>query len=385
MGGKMLPFIIIAVIIMAVVVGVFALNLNKWMENPNQQSPDTSVTEVNPKVQPEFMVSQALDEESDENDKTVIISISAKDSPVEISKVQLLEYETKKVISETEDFQDGVATINVSENGKYIVRAHGVNERTFDKSITVSSIPEKRRSEPYLLEGFTAVDDSIGPDDGFVVKDRYGNQYVWIPVETGKLISGDFENKQLYDDDFENLGNSVAKYYGFYISRFEATQFEHNGNYSAASMAGKMPWTNITQTDAVQVSKNVADDYGYQDSSTTIVNSRAWMTMLKWIDTSVEGFSQNTTLGNYDDELAPTGATSRDKAKNICDLSGNVREWTSLQDLTKRVVDEEGLRKNSYYTFGGYIGVQRTPAGFQSIPEDSSKSDVGFRYILFKN
>ena len=78
MGGKMLPFIIIAVIIMAVVVGVFALNLNKWMENPNQQSPDTSVTEVNPKVQPEFMVSQALDEESDENDKTVIISISAK-------------------------------------------------------------------------------------------------------------------------------------------------------------------------------------------------------------------------------------------------------------------------------------------------------------------
>ena len=385
MGGKMLPFIIVAVIIMAAVVGIFALNLNKWMDNTTQQNQSTSVTEVNPAIQPEFSVSQKLDEESDEKNKDVNISIAVADSPVEISKVQLLEYETKKVISETEDFTDGVAVITVSENGKYVVRAHGVNDRTFDKSIIVSSIPEKRRSEPYLLEGFTAVDDSISPDDGFVVKDKYGNQYVWIPVETGKLISGDFENKELYNDDFENLGNSVAKYYGFYISRFEATQYEHNGGYSAASMAGKMPWTDITQTDAVQMSKNVAEDYDYKDCSTTIVNSRAWITMLKWIDTSVEGFSQNTSLGNYADELAPTGATTTDKVKNICDLSGNVREWTSLQDLTKRVVDEDGLGKISYYTFGGYIGVERTPSGFQSIPEDSSKSDVGFRYILFKN
>ena len=237
-----------------------------------------------------------------------------------------------------------------------------------------------------MLEGFTAVDDSISPDNGFVVKDRYGNQYVWIPVETGKPVSGDFENTKLYEDDFNALSNSIAKYYGFYVSRFEATQYEHNGNYSAASMAGKMPWTNITFNDAMQLSKKVAEDYEYQDCSTSIMNSRAWMTMLKWIDTSIEGFSQNTSLGNYGEELAPTGATSEDKVKNICDLSGNVREWTSLRDMTKEeVIDEESGKKVFYFTFGGYIGVERTPAGFQSIPEDSSKSDVGFRYILFKN
>ena len=136
MGGKMLPFIIVAVIIMAVVVGIFALNLNKWLEKPIDQNTNTSVTEVNPSIPPEVKVSQALDEESDEDNKTVIISVSVEESPVEVDKVQLLEYETRKVIDETDVFQDGVAILNVSENGKYTVKAHGVNDRNVDIKCT---------------------------------------------------------------------------------------------------------------------------------------------------------------------------------------------------------------------------------------------------------
>ena len=48
------------------------------------------------------------------------------------------------------------------------------------------------------------------------------------------------------------LVNSVAKYYGFYIARFEASQYDLNGTKVAASMAGKQPWTNVNFTTAQQ-------------------------------------------------------------------------------------------------------------------------------------
>lgn len=86
-------------------------------------------------------------------------------------------------------------------------------------SIDVTEIAEISADNPYIPEGFSVINDSI--EEGFVIEDGDGNQYVWVPVENGKL-----ERENALDPHFEETGgdatalvNSVSQYYGFYIGR----------------------------------------------------------------------------------------------------------------------------------------------------------------------
>ena len=184
------------------------------------------------------------------------------------------------------------------------------------------------------------------------------------------------------------LVNSVAKYYGFYMGRFEASQYEHNGQITAASMAGKIPWTNITYLNAAEHSDNSGRVFGYTDCSTSIVSSYAWDTAVEWVDLVNENYSSDVSFGNYSGTIYPTGTTSTDTVRNLCDLGGNVREWTT--EIYKPRVDEKSSKKNQQDNViqrvvrGGSANLKRTPISHIPYPENTSDNYWGFRLIIYK-
>jgi len=377
MSGKLLPIMIIIVFLIVVGAVLFLFLHN----NPPPVPPPTPPVANEP---PEFSVNQEVNEE----EGVVNVSIDTSESPVEVNRTVLLNM-SDEVIEEKEGAE---ASFSISENGKYKITAYAVNERQRTKTINVLDVPEKRKSNPYVPENFKVLksrDGDISPDDGFVVADENNNQYVWVPVESGNLAR-DTAYEANYEDDASELTNSVSKYYGFYVSRFEASRAEYDEE-AAASVQGKMPWTEVDFNEAQNASRRVAEVLGYEGYTTSLLSSYAWDTILNWVDKDADSkdFSQSTELGNYSGTVVPTGQTSSDKVKNIYDLAGNVKEWSTEIDrnLTTSMAKNSKDKQTILYRMirGGSAEIANTPADRRGYPENNTNQTWGFRYILFKN
>lgn len=376
MGNKVSPIIIVVLILLIVAIVIFAVNL---LSSPseNKQSGTNSVEEE--LVKP--MLDLSLDTPEENQEKVVISAYASVEDGSGIVSITL---------PDGTEIQSDNATYEVTENGNYTFKATSGNNAKATVSINVSNIKEISATNPYIPEKFTHVEGTT-VEDGFTIEDEYGNQYVWIPVESGKLT----RNRMLNSDYEETnstasaLVNSAAKYYGFYIAKYEASEFELNGEKVAASMEGKIPWTNITYLDAAEYCNNSAIKFEYEGYNTSILNSYAWDTILEWIDLSVTNYSSNTNYGNYSGTIYPTGTTETDKVKNICDLAGNVREWTT--EINKPSVSSTSSSSNKdnlnvlyRVVRGGSAVLSRTPAAFIGYPENTSDTYWGFRMILYK-
>ena len=111
----------------------------------------------------------------------------------------------------------------------------------------------------HIPEGFSYVEGES--DNGYVIQDINGNQYVWVPC-TNKDIN---DVIKLQRKDF--LENSLIKYYdcnnlsyinfiesalengGFYISRYEIGK----ENEKTVSKKQAIMWTNVSQEEAVKI------------------------------------------------------------------------------------------------------------------------------------
>ena len=149
-------------------------------------------------------------------------------------------------------------------------------------------------------------------------------------------------------------------------------------------MGGKTPWTNITYKEAAEHTNNVASKYGYEDITVAMMNSHAWDTILKWFDEKIENYSTNINYGNYSGAIYPTGATETDIVYNICDIAGNVREWTT--EIYKENTTSANRNEELIYRVvrGGSASLSRTPKSHTGYSEDTFEEYWGFRMILYK-
>lgn len=275
-----------------------------------------------------------------------------------------------------------------------------------DKNETNSSTTNKASSDkPYIPEGFSYVEGKV--DDGYTIEDSYGNQYVWVPVKSGKMKRTTDSNSNYEETDSSALAvvNSVAQNYGFYVAKYESSCYDLDNTETAASREGEIPITNITYLDAKNLAENVAESYEYEDCYTTIMNSYAWDTMMDWIDKSNEEYSSSTEYGNYSGDVAKTGETETDIINNICDLAGNLREWTteiyktkeqdveetnsatnSVNNSTNNSTNETVEKDNSEYRVvrGGSANLSTTPSSRNKYKENTSNDYWGFRVVLYK-
>jgi len=227
---------------------------------------------------------------------------------------------------------------------------------------------------PVIPQGFNAVDAGgtwsytdgtktvvTGWDDGLVIQDSIGNQFVWVPVDgetvtygRSSFITGSEVTDQNTSDaadtiTIENITYSaipvtestqINEYGGFYVARFEAgltsaTQSADTNNvYTAVpvSIAVTKIWNYIDYAHAyVAAERMINDEYSgntvYGNIKSGLITGKQWDTIMIWYksstpSTGVESSTQNwgtyrnlnyTILANY----------------NYFIYNGNAGNWTS--------------------------------------------------------
>ena len=375
---------IIITLLVAIIILVIGFGVKMFIGNPKnidntveqQTSNDIPVLELNTNT-------------NEENQEYVIITANA--TTQDEAGIYAITLPDGKIV------RSDTATYEVVKNGNYTFKVKGNNGQSSSLTFEVNNIREASDKNPYMPTGFSHVGGDV--ETGYVIQDRYGNEYVWVPVADGKLIRNTMldSNYEESNSTASELVNSVAKNYGFYIARYEASAYEVNGEKIACSLGNKSPWTNVNYTDALSAGSKSASFFEYDGYKTTIMNSYAWDTTINWIDQSIESYSSSTGYGNYSGNIRNTGTTESDIKNNICDMAGNVREWTtevykistssdSTTSSYKNKSNEEVVSETVTYRVvrGGSANLSRTAASHTGYKQSISDAYWGFRMILYK-
>ena len=278
--------------------------------------------------------------------------------------------------------------------------------------------------------GFSVDENSNVVEDGLVISDEAGNQFVWVPVKGGVKDScytyQNDEFKAIYYSKYLNSGvacsntsndtlpngvdsdnTQINKYKGFYIGRYETSFGYNSGDYRPRIMPSTASpdyfsyqyadsdfytgylWNNINYASAKEISESMSTKYNYDSTiKTGLVNGTQWDTVLKWVHSNDDTYNMiydSRSWGNYTDAidpantgnyetgvLKPSGSNESWKAMNIYDMAGNLSEWTSELSDSKAVV-----RGYSYTNTGQYGAGSRFTADSYQYPH------VGFRVVLY--
>lgn len=249
------------------------------------------------------------------------------------------------------------------------------------KEEVVKQITDKKGTydKPYIPDGFHYVEGEW--NNGYVIEDKKGNQFVWVPcriyinddVIELKRYNFDISDNLMVSECFENIENvrdfiySVGNYEGFYIARYEAGKEEG----TVVSKKNMEAYTNVSYKEAFELAASM---YQEEKIASSLINSLAWDTTLKWIDktTSSKYSMKGSYTASYSNIIQKTGY---DSINRIYDLSGNVWEWS-----TERAY-EFPVHRGGYNFFAkDTIG----PAGYRDVIAETSKYyNIGFRVILY--
>ena len=264
----------------------------------------------------------------------------------------------------------------------------------------------------WIPEGFRISKDSASTvQNGVVIEDKDGNQFVWVPVATLADYKRTWYTGWSPFSDYsealpEDEKTSVERYKGFYIGRYEAGDKEstvaktlrssNDVTKTVTIKAGQVPYNYVTRTQAVSLAEGFATKQGYK-AKTKLVSSYAWDTTIAFIEKTVNNYGSSSSQGNYSntsvtykditDESKPektkaenspllvaTGQTT--PVCNIYDMGGNVLEWTT----------ESCSYKFSPYAMRGGDGSGKfahDAAGYRINNPGDAYGNVGFRLTLF--
>lgn len=234
-------------------------------------------------------------------------------------------------------------------------------------------------------------------NNGFVIKRcSDGSEFVWIPVaslnsngtlnETSfnqKFWRRNYQNDKFFKGKFhETLEGelalqleSVNKYGGFYISRYEISRNKETGN--PQSVKGKLPWVHVDFNEA----KKVAAMLERSDTITSHLTFGAeYDSMLEWfIKTEAKTYREVVMVSKKweEQEIIPITGSQEECVNNIYDL-GNLCEWTQEQGC-------HDINNNAIYRVvrGGSPDWEYPIADRTRLYPDNIFSCVGFRAALY--
>lgn len=190
--------------------------------------------------------------------------------------------------------------------------------------------------------------------------------------------------------EYDSTIESVEKYGGFYIGRYETGDISKN-----------IPVIKRMNTDINMQSwytmypkmKNISSNVNIQ---TSMIWGCLWDETLQWlIDTGNKTYADmtnSTSWGNYNDatfeykantnggtetknknnsKIIPTGSADYTKANNIYDLAGNVADWS----LEANSEYGRSSRGHNYWVSGGY-----GPAPYRYYDCIPTRNDYGYRF-----
>ena len=281
----------------------------------------------------------------------------------------------------------------------------------------------------WIPEGFKIANDSASTvQDGIVIEDKDGNQFVWVPVATladykrtaystnvateetdtatnsikinYSNSNSDYFTEALPDDERV----SVDMYKGFYIGRYEtgdkdstdaSTPTLRNSSSSTSNKisikANQTPYNYVTKTQAVSLAEGFKTQQGYK-AKTKLVSSYAWDTTIAFLQKVNSDYGNSSEEGNYNDItfsykditgakqtkesgseiLIPTGQTT--PVCNIYDMGGNAWEWTTELNSNTKITGRGGSYGRSFALY---------PAGNRIYISDYADNYISFRITLF--
>ena len=238
-----------------------------------------------------------------------------------------------------------------------------------------TTIKDDLKNEVKIPGGFKIAEDSgTKVENGIIIEDKVGNQFVWIPVgeynvsttinEEGKLSNNlsrrTFTETEAIEIDADNLIekyyygeenlNSVAKeqieafkisvaiHGGFYIGRYEAgTEVERTTKEDILTIplvqANKNAYVYVTRDQAKMQAEAMYRGNNYVTSE--LMSSYAWDTALNFICQNnshayMLATTTNSAYGNLGtNTIELTGTYEADNYSNIYDILGNCKEWTT--------------------------------------------------------
>ena len=276
-----------------------------------------------------------------------------------------------------------------------------------------TTITDDLDNEVRIPAGFKIASDSATlVEDGIVIEDEDGNQFVWIPAKTEaeggatiNLSTGGTANVAYKRTDFGKQNGSYSDYSetmptdeiesvnangGYYIGRYEAgdgssTEFRTSATEGTVVIKkNQIPYNWITRANAESKATEMATVQEYTTATTKLVSSYAWDTVLDFIQkansdnehsdyatSSPEGNYSNTNYGNG---LIRTGQTTA--VSNIYDMGGNLYEFTT---------ESYYIESYPYVGRGGYFDGKfvNIPAGYRCDFNGVADVYFGFRTTLY--
>ena len=192
--------------------------------------------------------------------------------------------------------------------------------------------------------------------------------------------------------DYSEMIESIAKYKGFYIGRYELSTKTENGVKVGIEQKDKASQTETNWYELYKYSKNIT---GSENMQTRMIWGCQWDVTCKWLaehkydinDSSAWGnYSNYNTANNYAEGNEKyeagaggkqiTGSSENWKANNIYDLAGNCREWTQEAGSTNSRAGRGG-----YYDYNGsYTPARDREDGY---PAYSNYSYIASRASLY--
>ena len=172
--------------------------------------------------------------------------------------------------------------------------------------------------------------------------------------------------------EYSTMIDSVSKYGGFYIGRYELTA------------NGTKPGTVLTNTDWYTLYKNCTTlAKSGSNTMSRMIWGAQWDVTCLWLQQSGYDINDSTSWGNYSNNTVSGAGTKQDtgysdswRANNVYDLAGNCREWTQEAISTF----------NRVYRGGGYDYFGSDAPVTYRISYDSTNSfSSGLRFTSYFN
>ena len=258
-----------------------------------------------------------------------------------------------------------------------------VTTNKYSKSGIISG---KTRITPGTTSDFREPDLVVGSGTEYDASDTSSDTYY-------KTILGKTGTKeqlaQLFVDEYKAMIESVSKYGGFYIGRYELSGTVTEPTEKPGKTLTKTDWYNLYN--ACRSSKLQASD----KVKTQMIWGCQWDVTMNWLissgaKTSNEVNTDSSSWGNYketsvkaDDgktelkasgtkEKLNTGKTTFTMANNIYDLAGNCFEWTQEANNT----DSRACRGGDY--FGSFGSSKPASSRFGDYPGGSDSGALRF-------
>ena len=269
---------------------------------------------------------------------------------------------------------------NTSSGGEKTTVADVVGGDKFEQTETIE---DDNGKEVTIPKGFGVAEDSnTVVDEGIVITDGT-NEFVWVPVddpstmfeektatltgvsttttiysklrirdgdsytagkpgETGKVREPDVlssydtsssyyktildfdSTKEMADSmvaEYKAMSESVKKYHGFYIGRYELTGTLDKPTEKAGTVLTGQNWYNLYKACQNVIKNN-------SDVKSTMIYGCQWDETCSWLEKNGYDINDSSEWGNYTGVQKATGSDLSYKANEIYDMAGNCWDWT---------------------------------------------------------